>query len=73
MAEGIKDGVSWAPFNENKPFGKGSVVGGDGIPFGKTRRAATLAVRAGTATPEQTLLVHETDRIIAEALEIRGE
>ena len=73
MTEGMANGVSWAPFNEKKPFGKGTTVGGDAITYGKIRWEATKAVREGRATPEQTLLVHDTDRVIAEAMEIRGE
>jgi hypothetical protein len=63
----------WQPFNENKPFGKGTVVSADNVAHSKTRWEATKAVRAGTATPEQTLLVHETDRIMQEALSLREE
>ena len=56
-------------YNEENPFGrKATVVGGDNIQFSQIRRQAIKAVKAGTATPEQISLVHETDRVISEAI-----
>lgn len=70
---GLSVGWSDQPFNENKPFGKGSVVGGDNIDFSRQRWEAIKAVKARTATPEQTQLVHDADLIYQEALALRGE
>lgn len=61
--------ASWMPFNEKQPWGKGATaVKGDNIEFSRERYAATQACRRGTATPEQRMLVEETDQIIQEAL-----
>ena len=56
-------------FNPEKPFGKGTVIGGDNIPFSKMRRQAIKAVQAGTANAEQIKIVMEADRVIKEAIE----
>ncbi len=63
--------TSWAPYNENQPFGKGStVISSDNITASKARHAANRACIKGTATPEQMLLAAQCDvdmaRIIAE-------
>jgi hypothetical protein len=55
-------------FNEKKPFGKGTVIGGDNIAFSKMRREAIKAVQRGTANAEQVALVNETDRVLSEAI-----
>lgn len=65
--------ITFAPYNEKKPFGDGTPVAGDNIPFSQERWEAIKAVKARRATAEQTLLVHDTDRIIQEAIELRGE
>ena len=68
-------GVGWdsKPFNEDKPFGKGTVVGGDNVAHGRVRWDAIKAVKAGTATAEQTLLVHDADQWIRNALDKRED
>ena len=56
-------------FNEKNPWGKGStVITEDNAAFSTVRRAAIIAVKARTATPEQTALVAETDAAMAEAV-----
>ena len=65
--------VGWADFNENKPFGKGTVIGGDNISHSRVRYDAVKAMKAGTASPEQMLLVHDADLWYATAMEARGE
>lgn len=56
-------------FNPENPFGrKATHVGGDNIAFSKMRREAIKAVKNGTANADQVKLVHDTDRVIAEAI-----
>ena len=72
MAE-INAGWDSKPFNEDKPFGKGTVVGGDNIDHSRERWEAIKAVKAHTATPAQTQLVHYADLWIQHALEARED
>lgn len=65
---GIEVGWDKGTFNENNPFGKATVVGGDNIEFSRERWDATKAMKRGKATPEQAALVRETDRIMQEAI-----
>jgi len=60
-----------APFNENKPFGKGTVVGGDNIDHSRERWEAIKAVKERRATPQQTQLVHDADMWYQNAQEKR--
>lgn len=58
------------PFNEKMPFGKdATVVGGDNIAKSKERYKAMQAIKNGTATPDQVLLVNDCDRLINQVLE----
>ncbi len=59
------------PFDEKRPFGKGTIVGGDNIEFSRVRREAIIACKNNRATPEQRALVLEADAIIHECLEGR--
>ena len=65
--------VGWVDFNEKKPFGDGTIIGGDNIPHSRIRHTAVLAVKAGTASPEQMQLVHDADLWYANAMNARGE
>ena len=67
--------AGWAEgkFNERKPFGKGTVVGGDNIEFSQQRWEAIKAVKSRTATPEQAALVLEADEKIQEAIALIDE
>ena len=47
---------------------QGVVIGGDNIEFSRNRRDAWTAYRAGNATPEQVLLLRETDSIMTQAI-----
>ena len=67
--------VGWdnKPFNEDKPFGKGTVIGGDNIDHSAERWEAIKAVKARRATPEQIQLVHDSDQWMQNALAAREE
>jgi len=58
----------WQPFNERKPFGNCHSFGKDGEKYGKIRWEAIKAVRDGTATPEQELLVADADAAMQQAM-----
>lgn len=64
---------NWAsgPFNEKKPFGNASVIKGDNIGKSMDRYRAFNAARAGTATPEQRILLEECDRLINDVIDRR--
>lgn len=48
---------------------EGVVIGGDNIPFSARRRAAYVAYRQNTATPEQIQLLQQTDEMLTKASE----
>ena len=61
--------MSWQPFNEKHPFGKGStVVSEDNIVHAKLRRSARIAMEHGKATPAQIELVNSAETLIKQAV-----
>jgi len=59
--------MTWAKgaFNENRPWGKkGIPIQGDNIEVSRDRWEATQACRQNRATPEQRMLIEETDQQI---------
>lgn len=56
-------------FSAENPWGRGAtVVTPDNVVHSRVRQEAIMALRKGTATPEQQALVHEADAAIQSAL-----
>jgi hypothetical protein len=61
--------LEWTPYNEKKPFGHtDAVVTKDNEYYSKKRVEAYAAAQRGQASPEQMLLIEDTDRVMAEAV-----
>lgn len=61
--------IGWEQYNEKKPFGNtDAVVTKDNEFYSKQRVQAYEAAKRGQATPEQMLLIEDTDRVMAEAV-----